>query len=158
MAGWLLSFKAKNEIRFWRTLEESEWVVAIGPRLIATAEVGDAVRGDKIARSEAAVAAMACRPPKRDQHRLRFSVGMLVARDRARDAVASSAAGSHNTIETRAEIGEGLRSESYSAPYPISHNSRNCSNPAHLSDLVSQADFHNKTPLNLNNTERANTP
>lgn len=119
MAGWQLSFKGKNETQFWRTLEESDWVAAMGARLIVTAEVGNAARGDKIARSEAAVAAMVCRPPKREQHHLRFPVGMLVARGRARGAIASSATGLHNTIKTRAEIGEGLRSESSSAPYPF---------------------------------------
>lgn len=121
-----MSLECKGETRLWRTSRESVLIAVRGVGFIAAVRVSDAARGDKVASSVAAVAAMVCRSLRREQHRLLLSAGMLVARDRVRDAVASSATESHNTTKIRAEVGEGLCSENSSAPYPVSHNSRDC--------------------------------
>ena len=67
--GWLVGLECKGETQLWRTSEESVLIAVRSVGFIVAAEVSDAAREDKVARSGVEVVAMTCRPPGRERHR-----------------------------------------------------------------------------------------
>lgn len=68
-----MSLECKGEARLWQISEESGLVAARGVGFIVAVGIGDTARGDKVACSETAVAAMVCRPIGREKHRSQLS-------------------------------------------------------------------------------------